>query len=896
VVVGVAVAFGCAGEQASTNRYGVVHRLIPEVPSRTFERASSLDFESEVLWRFDSPGARAPWVLRDLEHLTRAGGGLTLRAGRPRPMLDRETSLDADLIQVLELSIAGLRKGRLEFFWAGPGENFSSKRRLTHDVLRATGGRLTSIRLDLLSHADWSGRIARVRLVLPATPGRTVRLEELRWFSATVDDARLAELTRESWNVELGSDSRPALLCPPGTIIERKLDLPAAPMLSFSFGLDPAVDRSIAFKVSIAEEGEPFSQVFNGSLHPQAGQTDRWFSRTLPLSGFSGRRVRLRLETSSESGGRPDRAFAAWSNVEILAPPAAGELEPAPNVVVILLDTLRADRLSCYGNPRMSSPNIDRWAESSAVIFENVVAPAPWTLPSHVSLFTGLDAVGHGVNHSSLAPPELSMMAELIRGRGYTTGAVTGGVYLRPTFGLAQGFDSFRFWPDVDRKDELKDGIERALVWLDEHHDRQFFLFFHTYEVHGPHRRRQPHFDRMLAQDPVALTGTRIQSRAYEWDGPRSRGEYFVSISPETGNEVAHLTGDEKRLLRGMYDSAIGYADAQVRRLLDRLDDLGLRDTTMVVLTSDHGEALGERDRAGHRYLNEYNLLVPLIIELPGRAGRGTRVSDQVRLIDVLPTVLEAVGLQPPTPIDGRSLLPLVRGDRPPVSRDAWSYGSSDNLGLALRVENRLKYVFNNSAWTGLLGEEELYDLEDDPIEEVNLAPGHAATEELRRRTRDFILSRHRGVRLEIRNATHGVLEGSLRGSLARVSSVKSVDSKCRCVNWEEGQGATFSVAAGERMTLLFEELNSGSTTVSGTLTGLGGGRGHDFVDSFDLQSLGVGVGLAFADNGWARCGSEADVETGFWFGPAGMTNLAHTGVERSDELLDQLRALGYVE
>jgi hypothetical protein len=399
-----------------------------------------------------------------------------------------------------------------------------------------------------------------------------------------------------------------------------------------------------------------------------------------------------------------------------------------------------------------------------------------------------------------------------------------------------------------------------------------------------------------MGEEADRLPRVEVQLRAHQWEGPRSRGDYFIAIDPRTKSETADLTDAEKRLVRGMYDSAIADADDQVRRILDSLERLGLRDTTLVILTSDHGEALGEEDRAGHHYLNEYNVMIPLIVEFPQGWKGGTRIAEQVRLVDVLPTILDAVGQPAADPLDGVSLLPLIRGEPSRVPKEAWTYASSDNRGLGLRLENRLKYVFNNSAWSTMVGDEELYDLVSDPAEETNSAKEDVVTPALRERTREAILNQHQGLRVEIRNPGNGTLDGVFRGDWSKRISVKSVDSQCRCVTWRDGVGAAFSLPAGQRTTLLFEGLSGSRSVVSGSFSGRDGGSRQDFEESFELGTLGHGVGLALTNTGWQRVEVEESVETGFWLWSAGVGVRSDTTVDQNPELFDQLRALGYVE
>ncbi len=251
-----------------------------------------------------------------------------------------------------------------------------------------------------------------------------------------------------------------------------------------------------------------------------------------------------------------------------------------------------------------------------------------------------------------------------------------------------------------------------------------------------------------------------------------------------------------------MYDSAVAYADTEVGRLIDHLAGLGLRGRTVLIVTSDHGEALGEDDRAGHSYLEDYNLLVPLLIELPDGRGAGARIDRQVRLTDLAPTILDAVGLGPRFGDDGVSLLHLIDGASPQVPDEAWTYAPSSNRGLALRLAGRLKYCFNDTAWRQLHGEERLVDLELDPAERHDRAARDPRTPGFRALVGSALLDQHRGPRITIRNAGPGMLRGKLRGAFAAHDRVKAARLG-GVVRWESSTAPTFFVGAAQELTLL---------------------------------------------------------------------------------------------
>jgi len=334
-----------------------------------------------------------------------------------------------------------------------------------------------------------------------------------------------------------------------------------------------------------------------------------------------------------------------------------------PSVLLVILDTLRADRLGCYGHDRDTSPHLDALAARGAR-FEAAISPAPWTLPATGSLLTGL-------------PPEQAFDANLklerslvedLAAAGFATAAFTEGAYVSAHFGMDRGFDSFVEQAALTRGDEQPDEraepaapanaratVDAGLDWLQRHGQRPFLLVLHTYQVHTPYR------DRHFAGDlPSGRFGPSVEIPALHalQDGEQ----------PPSDDELAYAAA--------LYDSGIREVDRQVGRLLAGLDALGLADSTLVVVTSDHGEELGAhhpRFVADHGHdLTDDQLHVPLLLADPTRRWEQPVVRWQVRLADVLPTVLERLGVAPGGPVLGRSLVPLLEGrerrHRPSIS------------------------------------------------------------------------------------------------------------------------------------------------------------------------------------------------------------------------------------
>jgi len=382
--------------------------------------------------------------------------------------------------------------------------------------------------------------------------------------------------------------------------------------------------------------------------------------------------------------------------------------EPVPpNVLLISLDTLRADHLGCYGYGVDTSPNLDAYAAHRAALFETSVAAAPSTEPSHAAIFTSLLPSHNGAFFSRRAPlPErFTTMAELLQRAGYRTMSVNDGGQMDAALGFAQGFDEYITLPGRAQLAKFRKTAEVAVRWLDARVDRDqpWFMFLHTYEPHHPY-------------NPGA--------EFYEAIGHRYSGPLPAIIDKpllaEINSGKLALTDADRRHVVAAYDGDIRSTDAAFGDLIAALDARELLEDTVVIVTSDHGEEFGEHGRMGwHSHaLWDEQLLVPLIIGLPDGGFAGRRIRSQVRGIDLLPTVLELVGAAPLAAAEGRSLLPLLRGE-PELERRAVIQQDvpDDAIPTALRSEGKKLYL--RGAEPPLL-----YDLVADPGEKKDLCQG----------------------------------------------------------------------------------------------------------------------------------------------------------------------------
>jgi arylsulfatase A-like enzyme len=388
--------------------------------------------------------------------------------------------------------------------------------------------------------------------------------------------------------------------------------------------------------------------------------------------------------------------------------PPAQVADERPPLILISIDTLRADHLGCYGYQRPTSPSIDQLAET-AVVFEQLVNAGGATLPVHLSMLTSLPPVVHGIfaQNPQPLPEERVTLAEQLSEAGYTTAAFTDGGFVSGQLGFGQGFDHFD-----DSGGHLERIMPRLEDWLDHKLDRPFFLFLHTYDVHSGKEplpyNSPPEFRDLFTQGYDGFTGCigdRCGSELLAWINARLR---------EGDPSAAELlSADDLGYLVDLYDGGIRHMDHEIGRLLDGLRKRGLYDRSLIILTSDHGEEFFEHGKLLHHQNYEENALVPLIIKLPGQRSAGARVSALASTIDIMPTMLDVAGVEPNQQVWGESLLPVIAGEQP--GRVFVHIASGPEK---LRTE-RWSLVLSRGKPIGL------YDLLSDPAETVDLAADH---------------------------------------------------------------------------------------------------------------------------------------------------------------------------
>ena len=382
-------------------------------------------------------------------------------------------------------------------------------------------------------------------------------------------------------------------------------------------------------------------------------------------------------------------------------------LSAEPNILLVTLDTLRADRPGFMGNSLGLTPNLDALARES-VVFENAVTTMATTFPAHASMFTGLVPSHHGVrwNGDTLAKEQVTL-AELLRDHGYETAAFVALKAMLTQGGLQQGFSSVSDRSSNRSHWDLRSGDEvtaLARTWLRGDRKAPWFLWVHYYGVHSPYRVTPYAAARLEGYDGLLAAGA----------DPRMLREQRAEItaSPE------HL-----QALRTLYDGEVVEVDAQVGSLLRALHESGAYPNTVVAIASDHGQSLGEGQLIGHGgHVSEVVARVPLLIRTPGRA-HGSRVATRVSVVDLAPTLLELAGVSDLPPVQGRSLVPALEGEMLPAvtyvveSKRVTERGRSDptsSPAIAVYLANH-KLVRRG-------GKLELYDVVQDPAERSPLA------------------------------------------------------------------------------------------------------------------------------------------------------------------------------
>jgi len=497
-------------------------------------------------------------------------------------------------------------------------------------------------------------------------------------------------------------------------------------------------DACLHFGMGTTEKNSPvtFRVVADGNnqlYSKTVTDADTWVDADVDLSQYGGRNVKLAFTTIAEKPG----SVGLWAN-PLLTTKAP---KNRPNVLIYMIDTLRADHTSLYGYARDTTPNLKKLG-AQGLVFEDCQAQATWTKPSTASLMTSLYSFTHGISlDSDTIPKGATTLAEQLRAAGYVTASVVSNPFAGRLTGLQRGFDYMSEWAVVQRRrtdaeDRATDSAALNKVvfpWLEQHRDEPFFLYAHATDPHAPYRppagfeekfanpAETPEFNRnyVKLRDKAQYGGGTVISRA------------LCAKSGVNPDRFIHRAVDR-------YDGEVLHNDWSLQQLVDKLKQIGVLDNTLIVVVSDHGEEFWEHGWTahGHSLYQElthgvFLMWNPKLIPTP------RRVAEPVQLIDVMPTVLDLLGIKIPDVVQGQSLAPFAKGRpfqrRGPVMTSRYAHPHAKPNGFV--PENRTdtvalldagwKLIYRDKAKDVGMNKVELYDRRTDRGEAKNVASQH---------------------------------------------------------------------------------------------------------------------------------------------------------------------------
>ncbi|MHC4705989.1 MAG: sulfatase family protein [Planctomycetota bacterium] len=533
-------------------------------------------------------------------------------------------------------------------------------------------------------------------------------------------------------------------------VIRFPMSLPDRPWLDLALGT--IEDGPVTFQVRICPAG---GRAEDAILLARTLTTPRrWEHVQVDLSGYATEDVILSLSLAAEKEG----TLGFWGSPVIrnsgaIPPPAISDSdafsrEIPQGVILIWADALRWDHLNVYGYPRETAPVLSRMAAEGA-LFHDCLSQATWTLPSTSSLLTSLYVTTHGVMDAfrDTLPVTATIMPEVFHDAGYATLSFSSVWFTGRYFNMHQGFDELHEYDSLDwakpnSSKTAREYVNRLLPWLEAHREVPFFVFLHVFDPHTPYEPYPPYdtlwIDPARKKEPEIIVGPFRKKMAFTLKKLKEAGidlDEFFSLSKD------------------WYDGSIRAMDAEIGRLFERLEELGLDDKTLVIFISDHGEEFLDHGGMGHAttvYSEQTH--VPLIVRWPGVVPEGAEVFETVRTIDLMPTILELCRLPVPEAVQGQSLVPLLTeakgSSSEPTARSdrngSFTTGQWRNESAVSELlwseqekrsnpEQRDSYACISDGWKLIHNiqpskghpEYELYDNRKDPLDKINLADKH---------------------------------------------------------------------------------------------------------------------------------------------------------------------------
>jgi len=497
--------------------------------------------------------------------------------------------------------------------------------------------------------------------------------------------------------IKLGDDTKDAWVLKPGERLQARAKCRGELDVSLAFLSRSKNPGKAAVEIEIASgAGKKYKKLeFDLSkIKPE------WKEMGITMDSSPENDCELRLSFAVTPPQSGQGVYLAAANSRVSAPGAA----PKMNIIIINIDTLRKDHCGIYKYQRATTRSMDGLAARS-LVFSNMVSASSFTVPSVGSLFTSSYPGEHGaIGKDEMILPEKNItLAEVLEKNGYHTAAFSASPFISPEFGFGQGFEIFST-TDSAHADALYD---KAMPWLDTHyHEQPFFMYVMFFDPHQPY-------------DPPESVERLFQRDAF---GYKIWPDSMLKNKPVRVSKLSpKITPVELEFAKSMYDSEVEYVDQFIGMMLQKAEILGLLNRTMVIITSDHGEEFLEHGGFGHsRTLYNESISVPFVLYYPGISAPGKKISSLVRNVDVMPTILDLVGISPPEKISGRSLRPLFEnsaGLKPaPAFSELKSFTKAGEYLRALTtpddklIENQPSIKF------------EFYNLAKDPREKTDIS------------------------------------------------------------------------------------------------------------------------------------------------------------------------------
>lgn len=458
--------------------------------------------------------------------------------------------------------------------------------------------------------------------------------------------------------VKIDKSPRRSMIAPTPRTYSFYMQTPPEAKLLVDYGSDKGATFSVTAQVDGSEPMELWT----------AKGENTWQEATINLGQFADKAIRLSLTTTGDNG------VAGWGEPEIMlteAPEAPmGDGKQPRNIMLILMDTSRADNFKAF-NPKskVKTPVFDALAANS-LVFENAYNQENWTKPSVATTLSGTYPATHQTKKDTSSLPEgVELISERLKAEGFqTTGFVANG-YVSEKFGFEKGWDTFKNYIRLSKPSQAERVFGDSLTWLKENKDKgRFFLYIQTIDPHVPYRHNGDTTDQY-------------------YGGPGYTGSLGKSISAEKQIAAGKkpLSANDLKWLKAMYHGEVSHHDIEMGKFMEEIKALGVPDNTMIIVTNDHGEELGDHGKYGHGHsMYEELLRAPLLIHYPTAIKPSVLSHEVVENVDIAPTIVDVLGLKPMEKADGLSLVPLMRGEA--VQRPYYAMSEFMENRRAIRV------------------------------------------------------------------------------------------------------------------------------------------------------------------------------------------------------------------